>query len=126
MSSPSSIASHAAGTGADERVTEVAELLREGIDGMTLAATTAMLREANDLWAPAARLSPGLRAMRQAGERRLGRALLLTGSGPTLFAVYPSEAAATRAAIALQADPPSELDGADIMTTSTVSTEGDS
>lgn len=116
----------AVGTVADERVTEVAELLREGIDGMTLAATTAMLREANDLWAPAARLSPGLRAMREAGERRLGRALLLTGSGPTLFAVYPSEAAATREAIALQADPPSELDGADIMTTSTVGTEGDS
>lgn len=115
-----------AGAAAAERVAEVADLLREGIDGMTLAAATMMLREANDLWAPAARLSPDLLTMRRAGERCLGRALLLTGSGPTLFSVYPSEAAATRAAITLQAACPSELEGADIMTTSTVGTEGDS
>jgi len=108
------------GPGASERVDEVAALLREDVDGMTLAATTAMLRDANDLWRPAIRLSPGLAAAREAAASILGRAVLLTGSGPTLFAVYPSEAAATRAAITLQTESPGELDGAAIMTTSTI------
>jgi 4-diphosphocytidyl-2C-methyl-D-erythritol kinase len=67
----------------------------------------------------AARLSPGLVAAREAASRVLGRTVLLTGSGPTLAAVYPSEAAATRAAVTLQAEAPPELDGAEIMTTST-------
>lgn len=107
-----------------ERVDEVAELLREHVDGMTLAATTAMLCDANDLWEPAARLSPGLAATREAAVRILGRAVLMSGSGPTLFAVYPSEAAATRAAITLQTERPAELDGAAIITTST-STPGE-
>jgi 4-diphosphocytidyl-2-C-methyl-D-erythritol kinase len=108
----------AAGVAA-EQATELAELLRERVDGMTLAATTPMLREANDLWVPATRLAPSLAAARDALARVLGRAVLLTGSGPTLVAVYPSEAAATRAAVALQAEAPAELDGAEIMTTMT-------
>ncbi len=103
-----------------ERVDEVAGTLREEVDGMTLAATTVMLREANDLWAPAARLSRGLEPARAAASDVLGRAVLLTGSGPTLVAVYPSEAAAIRAAVTLQAEAPDELDGAEIMTTSTI------
>ena len=107
-------------SGALERVDEVAGTLRESVDGMTLAATTAMLREANDLWAPAARLSEGLAAARGAASLVLGRAVLLTGSGPTLMAVYPSEAAATRAAVALQTETLRELEGAEIMTTSTI------
>ncbi len=107
-------------THAGDRVTEVADLLREDIDGLTLAATTAMLRDANDLWAAASRLSPGLAAARDAAARTLGRAVLLTGSGPTLFAVYPSEAAATRAAITLQTARPAELEGAAIMTTTSI------
>ena len=41
------------GSDARERVDEIGRLLRESIDGMTLAATTTMLRDANDLW-PAA------------------------------------------------------------------------
>ncbi len=107
------------GVGARVQVDEVADLLRDGVDGMTLAATTAMLREANDLWPPASRLSPGLSAARDAAAGSLGRAVILTGSGPTLFAVYPSEAAATRAAVVLQAQCPAALEGADIMTTTT-------
>jgi len=104
---------------AAERAAELADLLRERIDGMTLAATTALLREANDLWTPAARLSPGLGAAREATSRVLGRAVLLSGSGPTLVAVYPSEAAAIRGAVELQSAAPPELAGAEIMTTST-------
>lgn len=115
-----------AGPGAEERVDEVVGLLRENIDGMTLAATIALLRDANDLWAPASRLSPGLSAARDAAAHVLGRAVLLTGSGPTLFAVYPSEAGATRAAIALQAERLVELEGASIMTTTTMERGEDS
>ena len=110
-----SVASSAAGS-----VDDAAALLRESIDGMTLAATTAMLRDANDLWEPASRLSSELAAARDAAASVLGRAVMLTGSGPTLFAVYPSEAAATRAAITLQTERPAELEGAAIMTTSTI------
>ncbi len=103
-------------------VTEMVDLLREEVDGMTLAATTTMCRDANDLWSAAIRLSPGLAAARDAAEHTLGRAVLLTGSGPTLFAVYPSEAAATRAAITLQTACPTELEGAAIMTTTSIAT----
>ena len=104
---------------AEERTDEVAALLRERVDGTTLAATTSRLREANDLWAPAVRLSPDLPSARDAASRILGRPLLLTGSGPTLVAVYPSEAAATRAAVSLQAAAPAALEGATVITTST-------
>ncbi len=110
------------GPGAIDGVDEVADLLRENVEGSTLAAATAMLRDANDLWAPASRLSPGLMAARDAAARILGRAVLLTGSGPTLFAVYPSEAAATRGAITLQTERLVVLEGAAIMTTSTIGT----
>lgn len=113
-------------SGAPERVNEAAALLSEDIDGMALAATTPMFRDANDLWTPAAHLSPGLAAARAAAARVLGRAVMLTGSGPTLYAVYPSEAAATRAAIDLQTERPVALEGAAIMTTSTIGRGGNS
>jgi 4-diphosphocytidyl-2C-methyl-D-erythritol kinase len=114
-----------AGTGADERLDEVVMLLREGLDGMTLAATTAALRDANDLWPAASRLAPDLLRIREVGDRVLGRALLLSGSGPTLFAVYPSEAAAARAAAQLRDQRPPELTGATIISTSTQGRGGD-
>lgn len=113
-------------TGALERVDEVVSLLRDGVDGMTLAATTAMLREANDLWPPALRLLPGLETARELVSRTIGHAVLLTGSGPTLVAVYPSEAAATRAAVTLSATAAPELEGATIISTSTIGREADS
>jgi 4-diphosphocytidyl-2-C-methyl-D-erythritol kinase len=107
-------------SGALERVDEVVSLLRDGVDGMTLAATTAMLQQANDLWPPAQRLLPQLAATRESVSRAIGHAVLLTGSGPTLVAVYPSEAAATRAAVTLGAMAAPELEGATIISTSTV------
>ena len=113
-------------SGALERVDEVASLLQEGLDGLTLAATSAVLREANDLWAPALRLLPRLAGARDLAGSLLGRAVLLTGSGPTLVAVYPSEAAATRGAITLGAAATPELEGASIITTSTMGREEDS
>jgi len=113
-------------TSAADRVDELTSLLRDGVEGMTLAATTAMLRDANDLWPPATRLSPGLPGMREAGDRILGHTLLLTGSGPTLVGVYPSEAAATRAAVTLQSASAPELEGATVITTSTIARGEDS
>jgi len=75
-------------------VDELAHLLRSGVDPLTLAGHAAQLRAANDLWLPAAAVTPGLAALRDALERHLERPLLLTGSGSTLFALYPSAQAA--------------------------------
>jgi 4-diphosphocytidyl-2-C-methyl-D-erythritol kinase len=105
-------------------VDEIADLLREGVDAAMLAATCARLRDANDLWPAAAELSPELASARDAAARVLGRALLLTGSGSTLVAVYPSEAAAARALEALRAAAPAALDGATLSSTSTMSRGG--
>jgi 4-diphosphocytidyl-2-C-methyl-D-erythritol kinase len=110
---------------ATERVDDVATLLRAEVDGGALAAAAARLPEANDLWAPASRLSAQLAPAREAATELLGRAVMLSGSGPTLFAVYPSEAEATQAAVALQAECPEALEGAAIMTTSTRGGGGD-
>lgn len=105
--------------GATQRVDELASLLRDGIDGMTLAATTAMLSDTNDLWTPAVRLSPSLAGLREAASDLLGHSLLLSGSGPTLFAVYPSDEAAERAARRLLDERIPELVDATIIATAT-------
>ena len=104
-------------SGVAARVDELAALLARGIDGTALAAATQELADTNDLWPPAIRLSPGLAAAHDAATRVLGRAVMLSGSGPTLFAVYPSEAAATHAAITLQSERPAALEDAVILTT---------
>jgi len=104
------------------RVDELAGVLREGVDGLTLAATTIMLRDANDLWAAASRCSRSLAPARVAAAAALGQPVTLTGSGPTLFAVYPSLAVAERAADQLQSERPTELEGAEIIVTATATT----
>ncbi len=48
------------------------------------------LREANDLWPAAASLEPSLPRLREVLERETGMPWLMSGSGPTLFAIYPS------------------------------------
>lgn len=108
-----------------ETVARLADALRDGLDGVALAALAGELRDANDLWPAALRLSPGLVPAREALERRLGRAVLLTGSGPTLLAVYPSPEAAAVAAAHLEQDRPPALRGATILATSS-STPGGS
>jgi 4-diphosphocytidyl-2-C-methyl-D-erythritol kinase len=104
-------------TGAAIRVEELAALLGRGVDGPALAAATQTLGDTNDLWPPATRLSPSLAATRDAATCVLGRSLLLSGSGPTLFAIYPCEAAAVQAASTLQNEHLRELEGAVILTT---------
>ena len=100
-------------------VDALAGLLREVVDGGTLASTAAQLRDANDLWLPASQLSPSLTAARESCEAALGGPVMFTGSGPTLFAVYPSEAAASRAADQLQWERLAELEDATVIATST-------
>ena len=100
-------------------VDALASGLGEVVDGGTLAALAPKLRDANDLWGPASRLSPSLTAARASAEAALEGPVMLTGSGPTLFAVYPSEASASRAAEQLQGERPAELEAATIIATST-------
>jgi 4-diphosphocytidyl-2-C-methyl-D-erythritol kinase len=100
-------------------VDEALAALRSGTDGHGLSVASASLREANDLWAPAARCSVTLTAARAAAEGLLGRSVLLSGSGPTLFAVYPSEADAARAAETVRSHRRPELAGAVVIATST-------
>ena len=106
--------------GAGGRVDAVVELLRRQPDGAALAAASGPLSAANDLWAPAARRSPGLTAAREALAEALGRPVWLTGSGPTLAAVYASEADAVRASTSLQDRDLPGLAGAEIRSTRTL------
>jgi 4-diphosphocytidyl-2-C-methyl-D-erythritol kinase len=108
--------------GAAGHVDLVAALLRASSGGSMVAAAAEGMAAANDLWPAAARLSPGLSAARDAASRILGRTLLLTGSGPTLVAVYPAAGDAMHAATALPAAAAAELAGATILATSTMPT----
>lgn len=55
------------------------------------------LRDANDLWPAAASLEPSLPALRDELEAQTSRPWLMSGSGPTLFALYASAAEAASA-----------------------------
>lgn len=107
-----------------DAVAALAAALRAGLDATALATMVPQLHEANDLWTAARLLSPGLAQLRDGLEQKLGRPLLLTGSGPTLFAVYPSEAAAVTAADGLRQAHPGGLAGAAIIATSTTESRG--
>jgi 4-diphosphocytidyl-2-C-methyl-D-erythritol kinase len=76
----------------------LADRLRDGLDGPELAGLACGLRDANDLWPAALRLVPALGELRASLERATGRPFLLTGSGSTLFCLYPSPSQARAAA----------------------------
>ena len=63
----------------------------------------AVLASANDLLPAAAAVVPGLVPLRRALTRRLGRPIGLSGSGATLWALYPSLDDAEKAASAVRA-----------------------
>lgn len=75
--------------------TELASAMAGGMSGGSLVAWAERLRDANDLWAAAASLAPGLAALREHLEAATGRPWLMSGSGSTLFALYPTPAEAT-------------------------------
>lgn len=73
----------------DAAVGALGAAFRGGLDAQALAAWGVRLRDANDLWPAAAALQPGLVNLRSTLERALARPFLLSGSGSTLFALYP-------------------------------------
>jgi 4-diphosphocytidyl-2-C-methyl-D-erythritol kinase len=80
----------------------LADELRTGLSAEQLAARAGALAVANDLAPAAFHLAAGLLPFRRALSRMLGRPVGLSGSGPTLWALYPSVEAASEAAAAVQ------------------------
>lgn len=80
--------------------------LRGGLRTGDLVARAGVLAAANDLAAAAFRVVPELLGLRRGLSRLLGRPIGLSGSGPTLWALYPSldaaEEAATRVTAAVE------------------------
>jgi 4-diphosphocytidyl-2-C-methyl-D-erythritol kinase len=89
----------------------LADALRDGLDGAALAALAGRLRESNDLWPAAVALVPRLAVLRDALESTTARPILLTGSGSSLFAIYPSAEEASDAGRALAPAHAAALEG---------------
>lgn len=73
--------------------------------GLTIRALierAGVLASANDLWPAAATVVPGLASLRRGLTRLLARPIGLSGSGPTLWALYPSLGEAESAAAAVE------------------------
>jgi 4-diphosphocytidyl-2-C-methyl-D-erythritol kinase len=79
----------------------LAEEFRSGLTAADLVARAGVLTVANDLLQGALVLVPELVPFRRALSRLLGRPIGLSGSGPTLWALYPSNAEAALAADAV-------------------------
>lgn len=76
----------------------LAQELKTGLSAKDLVARAGVLAAANDLLPAAILVEPGLVSVRRALMRTLGRPVGLSGSGPTLWTLYPSLAAASEAA----------------------------
>ena len=80
----------------------IAEELRSGLSAADLVARAGVLTVANDLLQAAQVLVPELVPFRRGLSRLLARPVGLSGSGPTLWALYPSEVEAAVAADAVR------------------------
>jgi 4-diphosphocytidyl-2C-methyl-D-erythritol kinase len=78
--------------------THLAEELRAKLSVADLVARAGAMTVANDLLPATALVVPALVQFRRAVSRLLGRPIGLSGSGPTLWALYPSEGDAAAAA----------------------------
>jgi 4-diphosphocytidyl-2-C-methyl-D-erythritol kinase len=76
----------------------LAQELGNGLSATDLIARAGVLASANDLLPAAIIVQPGLVGVRRALTRTLTRAVGMTGSGPTLWTLYPSLAEAQAAA----------------------------
>ena len=76
----------------------LAEELRSGLDVANLVARAGILASANDLLPATALVVPALVPFKRALSRLLRRPIGLSGSGPTLWALYASETDAAAAA----------------------------
>jgi 4-diphosphocytidyl-2-C-methyl-D-erythritol kinase len=81
----------------------LAEELGRGLSGADLVARAGVLAPANDLLPASALVLPELVPLRRALARLVGRPIGLSGSGPTLWALYPSQAEAAEAARRVEA-----------------------
>jgi len=81
----------------------LAQELGNGLSGTDLIARAGVLASANDLLPAALLVSPGLVGVKRALTRTLTRAVGMTGSGPTLWTLYPSLAEAQSAAEVVEA-----------------------
>jgi 4-diphosphocytidyl-2C-methyl-D-erythritol kinase len=81
----------------------LAEELRAGLSADNLVARAGVLASANDLLPATALVVPALVPFKRALSRLLGRPIGLSGSGPTLWALYPSETDASAAAEVIRA-----------------------
>jgi 4-diphosphocytidyl-2C-methyl-D-erythritol kinase len=81
----------------------LAEELRSGLSTRDLVARASVLAAANDLLGAAGLVVPTLVPFRRALARLLGRPIGMSGSGPTLWALYPSPEDATDAATTVRA-----------------------
>ena len=81
----------------------LAQELGNGLSATDLIARAGVLASANDLLPAASLVEPGLVTVRRALTRTLGRAVGMTGSGPTLWTLYPSLAEAQAAADVVEA-----------------------
>jgi 4-diphosphocytidyl-2C-methyl-D-erythritol kinase len=80
----------------------LAEELRAKLSTADLVARAGAMTVANDLLPATALVVPSLVPFRRALSRLLARPVGLSGSGPTLWALYASEADAAEAATAVQ------------------------
>ena len=82
------------------------------VDTRRLVEAAERLRDANDLWPAAASLEPSLIGLRAELEAQTSRPWMMSGSGPTLFALYPSVKEAAQAGQVLLASQSVASDGA--------------
>ena len=78
--------------------THLAEELRAKLSSADLVARAGAMTVANDLFPAAALVAPAIVPFRRALSRLLGRPIGMSGSGPTLWALYASETEAVEAA----------------------------
>jgi 4-diphosphocytidyl-2C-methyl-D-erythritol kinase len=76
--------------------------MQGGLSGHNLVIRAGVLAATNDLAAAAFHLVPGLLQLRRRMSRILGVSIGLSGSGPTLWALYPSLEGARNAAEAIE------------------------
>ena len=95
------------GAGGDSAIrmtsAHLAQELGNGLSATDLVARAGVLASANDLLPAAALVAPGLVGVRRALTRLLGHPIGLSGSGPTLWTLYPSLGDAEAAARTVEA-----------------------
>jgi 4-diphosphocytidyl-2-C-methyl-D-erythritol kinase len=81
----------------------LAQELGNGLSATDLVARAGVLASANDLLPAALLVEPGLVGVKRALTRTVGRAVGMSGSGPTLWTLYPSLVEAQAAAEVVRA-----------------------